>query len=90
MLPQKLAKDPSYVARFIREVQIIAGLNHPNIVHIYDAGQIHTLLFFVMEFVQGPTLASLLSIDGIILQHLAAEMPLKLLTPLTRLIESVM
>ncbi len=73
VLPQKLAKDPSYVARFIREVQIIAGLNHPNIVHIYDAGQIHTLLFFVMEFVQGPTLASLLSIDGIILQHLAAE-----------------
>jgi serine/threonine protein kinase len=73
VLPQKLAQDPSYVARFIREVQIIAGLNHPNIVHIYDAGQIHTLLYFVMEFVQGPTLASLLSIDGTILQHLAAE-----------------
>ncbi len=73
VLPQKLAKDPSYVARFIREVQIIAGLNHPNIVHIYDAGQLQTLLYFVMELVQGPTLASLLSIDGIILQHLAAE-----------------
>ena len=73
VLPQKLAKDPSYVARFIREAQIIAGLNHPNIVHIYDAGQLHTLLYFVMEFVQGPTLASLLSIDGTILQHMAAE-----------------
>jgi len=73
VLPQKLAKDPSYVARFIREAQIIAGLNHPNIVHIYDAGQLHTLLYFVMEFVQGPTLASLISIDGMILQHLSAE-----------------
>jgi len=73
VLPQKLAKDPSYVARFIREAQIIAGLNHPNIVHIYDAGQLHTLLYFVMEFVQGPTLASLLAIDGTILQHMAAE-----------------
>ncbi|HEY4035859.1 MAG TPA: serine/threonine-protein kinase [Ktedonobacteraceae bacterium] len=73
VLPQKLAKDPSYIARFIREAQIIAGLNHPNIVHIYDAGQLHTLLYFVMEFVQGPTLASLLSIDGTILQHMAAE-----------------
>jgi serine/threonine-protein kinase len=73
VLPQKLAKDPSYVARFIREAHIIAGLNHPNIVHIYDAGQLHALLYFVMEFVQGPTLASLLSIDGTILQHLAAE-----------------
>jgi serine/threonine protein kinase len=73
VLPQELAKDPSYVARFIREAQIIAGLNHPNIVHIYDAGQLHTLLYFVMEYVQGPTLASLISIDGTILQHLAAE-----------------
>jgi eukaryotic-like serine/threonine-protein kinase len=73
VLPQKLAKDPSYVARFIREAQIIAGLNHPNIVHIYDAGQLHALLYFVMEFIQGPTLASLLSIDGTILQHMAAE-----------------
>lgn len=73
VLPQKLAKDPSYVARFIREAQIIAGLNHPNIVHIYDAGQLYALLYFVMEFIQGPTLASLLSIDGTILQHMAAE-----------------
>jgi len=73
VLPQRLAKDPSYVARFIREAQIIAGLNHPNIVHIYDAGQLHALLYFVMEYVQGPTLASLLSLDGTILQHLAAE-----------------
>ena len=73
VLPEKLAQDPSYVARFIREAQIIAGLNHPNIVHIYDAGQLHTLLYFVMEFVQGPTLASLLSIDGTIVQHMAAE-----------------
>src|SRR5437660_12470675 len=69
VLPQKLAKDPSYVARFIREAQIIAGLNHPNIVHIYDAGQLHTLLYFVMEFVQGQTLASVISIAALILEH---------------------
>ena len=73
VLPQALAKDSSYVARFIREAHIIAGLNHPNIVHIYDAGQQQKLLYFVMEFVQGPTLASLLYLDGIIPQHLAAE-----------------
>lgn len=73
VLPQTLAKDASYVARFIREAQIIAGLNHPNIVQIYDAGQQNKLLYFVMEFVQGPTLASLLQLDGFIPQHLAAE-----------------
>src|SRR4051794_2096361 len=73
ILPQSLARDASYIARFIREAQIIAGLNHPNIVHIYDAGQQNRLLYFVMEYVEGPTLASLLHIDGIIPEYLAAE-----------------
>jgi serine/threonine-protein kinase len=73
VLPQSLAKDASYVARFIREAQIIAGLNHPNIVQIYDAGQQNRLLYFVMEYVQGPTLASLLQLDSTIPQYLAAE-----------------
>ncbi len=73
VLPRALAKDASYVARFIREAQIIAGLNHPNIVQIYDAGQQGGLLYFVMEYVQGPTIGSLLQIDGTMPQHLAAE-----------------
>nr|HET6901562.1 protein kinase [Ktedonobacteraceae bacterium] len=73
VLSQALAKDTSYVARFIREAQIIAGLNHPNIVQIFDAGQQNGLLYFVMEFIQGPTLASLLQLDGSIPHYLAAE-----------------
>ncbi len=73
VLPRALARDASYVARFIREAQIIAGLNHPNIVHIYDAGQQGGFLYFVMEFVQGPTIGSLLQIDTIMPQHLATE-----------------
>ncbi len=73
VLPKPMARDASYIARFIREAQIIAGLNHPNIVHIYDAGQQNKLLYFVMEYVQGPTLANLLYLDGTIPQHLAIE-----------------
>src|ERR1700674_1625605 len=73
VLSQALAKDVSYVARFIREAQIIAGLNHPNIVQIFDAGQQSGVLYFVMEFVQGPTIGSLLQLDTIMPQHLAAE-----------------
>src|SRR6516162_11813960 len=73
VLPQALAHDASYIARFIREAQIIAGLNHPNIVQIYDAGQQGGLLYFVMEFVQGPTIGSLLLIDGCLPQYLAIE-----------------
>ncbi|MBO0783696.1 MAG: protein kinase [Ktedonobacteraceae bacterium] len=73
LLPQSHARDASYVARFIREAYIIAGLNHPNIVQIYDAGQHNKILYFVMEYVQGPTLAHLLQLDGIITPHLAVE-----------------
>lgn len=73
ILPRSLAQDPSYIARFIREAQIIAGLNHPNIVQIYDAGQQNGVLYFVMEYVQGPTIGSLLHLDGSMPQHLAAE-----------------
>jgi eukaryotic-like serine/threonine-protein kinase len=73
VLPRSLTQDPSYVARFIREAQIIAGLNHPNIVQIYDAGQQNGTLYFVMEYVQGPTISSLLHLDGCMPQHLAAE-----------------
>src|SRR5579859_6138758 len=73
VLSQALAKDASYLARFIREAQIIAGLNHPNIVQIFDAGQQNGLLYFVMEFVQGPTIASLLHLDGSIPYYLAVE-----------------
>lgn len=73
VLPKTLARDASYVARFIREAQIIAGLNHPNIVQIYDAGQQNKHLYFVMEYIQGPTLSSLLHLDGTIAQHMAAE-----------------
>lgn len=73
VLSKALAKDASYVARFIREAQIIAGLNHPHIVQIYDAGQQNGLLYFVMEYVQGPTIANLLHLDGTISLHFAAE-----------------
>src|SRR5437667_11313072 len=81
VLSQALAKDASYVARFIREAQIIAGLNHPNIVQIFDAGQQNGLLYFVMEYVQGPTLASLLRLDGCIPQHLPAEYAAQIADP---------
>lgn len=73
VLSKSLAKDSSYVARFIREAQIIAGLNHPHIVQIYDAGQQNGLLYFVMEYVQGPTIANLLHLDDTIPLQFATE-----------------
>lgn len=52
-----VANDAERLARFSREAQLIASLNHPNIAHIHgleDAGSIRAL---VMELVEGPTLA---------------------------------
>ena len=57
VLPQSLAADPERLARFQREAEVLAALNHPNIAHIYgleDAGGVKAL---VMELVEGPTLA---------------------------------
>jgi serine/threonine protein kinase/CHASE2 domain-containing sensor protein len=60
VLPASLAADPDRLARFRREAQVLASLNHPNIAHIHefeDSGAHHA---FVMELVDGVTLAELI------------------------------
>jgi serine/threonine-protein kinase len=57
VLPQLFTADPDRLARFHREAQVLASLNHQNIGHIYgfeDSGTTHAL---VLELVEGPTLA---------------------------------
>jgi serine/threonine protein kinase len=57
VLPELVASDPDRLARFRREAQVLASLNHPNIGHIYgfeDSGTTHAL---VLELIEGPTLA---------------------------------
>jgi serine/threonine-protein kinase len=56
----EFANDPNFVERFRREAQSAAGLNHPNIVAVYDWGKVNNTYFIAMEFVQGRTLASIL------------------------------
>ena len=53
-----------FVARFEREAQNAARLNHPNIVAVYEVGYIDELHFFSMRLVEGPTLASVLKESG--------------------------
>ena len=56
----ELSVDHSFVERFRREAKAAANLTHPNIVSIYDWGQGDQTYFIVMEYVDGPTLSSLL------------------------------
>jgi len=51
------AHDPNRMARFAREAQFLAALNHPNIGGIYGFEESSTMLALVMELVEGPTLA---------------------------------
>src|SRR3982751_3987366 len=61
VLPDLFANDPERLARFRREAQMLASLNHPNIAHIHgfeDADGVHAL---VMELVEGEDLAQRLT-----------------------------
>ena len=51
------------VARFFREIQLAAGLQHPHIVPVLSAGQAGELLYYTMPLVEGETLRSLLTRD---------------------------
>lgn len=50
--------------RFEAEVRVLAGLNHPGLVHLYDAGQHDAGEFLVLELVDGPALATVLAERG--------------------------
>ena len=57
VLPEGFAQDDERVARFQREAQVLASLNHPNIAAIYGLEEANDDLALVMELVEGPTLA---------------------------------
>ncbi|MBX2813265.1 MAG: serine/threonine protein kinase [Myxococcales bacterium] len=50
-----------FVEKFRAEARVVARLDHPNIVRVFDAGQTDNWLYFVMEFVDGPDLGTLLT-----------------------------
>ncbi len=69
MLRSDLARDPSFQARFRREAQSAAALNHPAVVAVYDSGEDQSLIeggapapYIVMEYVEGRTLRELVSV----------------------------
>ena len=57
VLPEAFASDTQRMARFEREAQLLASLNHPNIAAIYGLEQSDSLRFLVLELVPGDTLA---------------------------------
>ncbi len=64
VLHPMLIQDPAGVERFRREAQLAARLNHRNLVNIYEIGGRAGLMWYTMEFVDGPNLAQLVERDG--------------------------
>jgi serine/threonine-protein kinase len=81
-----LARDPSFQARFRREAQSAASLNHPAIVAVYDTGEDYvdgvSIPYIVMEYVDGSTLRELLHSGRKLLPERAMEMLIGILQAL--------
>jgi serine/threonine protein kinase len=64
ILRPEFALDETFRARFSREARIAAGLEHPNVLPVYDAGEWEGLLYIAMRYVDGTDLAGVLSREG--------------------------
>ncbi|MDX2527730.1 Stk1 family PASTA domain-containing Ser/Thr kinase [Streptomyces europaeiscabiei] len=78
-----LARDPTFQARFRREAQSAASLNHPAIVAVYDTGEDYidgvSIPYIVMEYVEGSTLRELLHSGRRLLPERSMEMTIGIL-----------
>lgn len=71
LLHQRYASDPAFLARFRREAQAAASLNHPNVVAVYDTGEEDARPYIVMEYVSGHSLRDVLRSQGVLPQRAA-------------------
>src|SRR5947209_8115329 len=60
LLHRRFAQDPDFVERFRREAQAAAGLQHPNVVSVYDRGAYDGTYYIAMEYLSGRTLKQLI------------------------------
>src|SRR5262245_54775011 len=61
VLPADLSSDPDRVRRFEQEARSASGLDHPNIITVYDIGSADSTLYIAMQYVEGKTLREMLA-----------------------------
>ncbi|HEX6390352.1 MAG TPA: protein kinase, partial [Solirubrobacteraceae bacterium] len=64
LLALELAEDDRFRERFLRESRIAASIDHPNVIPIFDAGEVDGLLYIAMRHVEDPDLRQLLRAEG--------------------------
>src|SRR5437588_10590957 len=80
LLHRRFAEDPGFVERFRREAQAAAGLQHPNIVGVYDRGSFDDTYFIAMEYLPGRSLKQLIRQEAPLEPLRAIELTLQSLT----------
>ena len=73
----ELSRNPDFVERFLREARTVARLSHPHIVAGYDAGEAGSYYYFVMEYVDGPSVAELVKRGGPLSQDRASRIAIQ-------------
>src|SRR6188768_3003712 len=53
ILPMEFSQDAAFCAGFEAEAKAMARLNHPNLIGVYDFGEVNGMLYIIMEFVPG-------------------------------------
>ncbi len=64
ILAPELAKDSTFIKRFVQEARAVAELSHPGIIHIIDAGASEGSFYFTMEFIEGENLNQIIKRRG--------------------------
>ena len=83
VLAPEFSEDDAFRERFVREAQLAASINHPNVITIYNFGAHGEYLFIAMRYVEGSDLRALLARDG----ALSAERTLALVVQIGRGLE---
>lgn len=65
ILPPYAGNDPAFLERFQREARALAKLTHPNIVMVFEFGQVSEMFYFVMEYVDGVNLREAIEAGGL-------------------------
>ncbi|MCS6975729.1 MAG: serine/threonine protein kinase [Gemmatales bacterium] len=78
VLHSKLAANPGYIERFLKEAHVAAMLSHNNIVQAISAGSVGPLHYFVMEYVEGPTIKQEIDAGKVFEEREALEIGLQI------------
>ena len=79
VLHRRFAQDQEFVERFRREAKSAAGLNHPNVVGVFDRGEHEGTYYIAMEFLEGRSLKDIVSTEAPLAQERVIDLGLQIL-----------